>query len=186
MTVDSEAIFALVDAYGTSPETLAELVGAMAAAWLDERDPGVLHLARGVGRPLWIGRGRHEVLFASTRAALEVAEHALHTTFLKSQRSAAGARTRASGRSARSPPCVLRRKAASVSSCFRRSSRLPDPTPLVGVDAAERPEDRVRPVSRRHRLGGPARGIESPCQIEVETRRTEGPAEAPLTLRGGA
>ena len=85
MTVDSEAIFALVDAYGTSPETLAELVGAMAAAWLDERDPGVLHLARGVGRPLWIGRGRHEVLFASTRAALEVAEHALHTTFLKSQ-----------------------------------------------------------------------------------------------------
>jgi len=85
MTVDSEAIFALVDAFGTSSETLGELVGAMAAGWLDEREPGVLHLARGIGRPLWIARGRHEVLFASTRTALEVAEQALRTTFLKSQ-----------------------------------------------------------------------------------------------------
>jgi glucosamine 6-phosphate synthetase-like amidotransferase/phosphosugar isomerase protein len=85
MTVDSEAIFALVDELGTSPETLAELVGALAAAWLDEREPRVLHLARGIGRPLWIARGRHEVLFASTRDALEVAEQALRTTFLKSQ-----------------------------------------------------------------------------------------------------
>ena len=85
MTVDSEAIFALVDAFGTSPETLAQLVGAMAAAWLDDREPGALHLARGVGRPLWIARGRHELLFASTRSALEVAEEALRTTFLKSQ-----------------------------------------------------------------------------------------------------
>jgi glucosamine 6-phosphate synthetase-like amidotransferase/phosphosugar isomerase protein len=86
MTVDSEAIFALVDAYGSSSETLGELVGAMAAGWLDEREePGVMHLARGVGRPLWIARGRHEVLFASTRSALEVAEEALRMTFLKSQ-----------------------------------------------------------------------------------------------------
>ena len=84
MTVDSEAIFALVDSFGTSPETLAQLVGAMAAAWLDEREPGALHVARGVGRPLWIARGRHELLFASTRSALEVAEEALRTTFLKS------------------------------------------------------------------------------------------------------
>jgi glucosamine 6-phosphate synthetase-like amidotransferase/phosphosugar isomerase protein len=84
MTVDSEAIFALVDSFGTSAETLAQLVGAMAAAWLDDREPGALHLARGVGRPLWIARGRHELLFASTRSALEVAEEALRTTFLKS------------------------------------------------------------------------------------------------------
>ncbi len=85
MTVDSEAIFALVDAYGTTPETLQELRGAMAAAWVDEREPGILHLARGVGRPLWIARGRQEVLFASTREALEVAGRALRTTFLTSQ-----------------------------------------------------------------------------------------------------
>jgi glucosamine 6-phosphate synthetase-like amidotransferase/phosphosugar isomerase protein len=85
MTVDSEAIFALVDAHGTEPKVLEELVGAMAAAWIDEREPEMLHLARGVGRPLWIGRGRHEVLFASTRAALEIVERALGTTFRKTE-----------------------------------------------------------------------------------------------------
>jgi glucosamine 6-phosphate synthetase-like amidotransferase/phosphosugar isomerase protein len=85
MTVDSEAIFALVDENGTAPAVLEELVGAMAAAWIDERQPEVLHVARGIGRPLWIARGRHEVLFASTRAALEVAERALRTTFRKTE-----------------------------------------------------------------------------------------------------
>ncbi len=85
MTVDSEIIFALVEARGTSPEVLEELVGAMAAAWTDERDPDVLHVARGLGRPLWLARGRHEVLFASTRAALEVVEQALGTTFRKTE-----------------------------------------------------------------------------------------------------
>ena len=85
MTVDSEVIFALVDAGGTSAPVLEELVGAMAAAWIDERSPDVLHVARGVGRPLWLARGRHEVLFASTRAALEVVEQALGTTFRKTE-----------------------------------------------------------------------------------------------------
>jgi glucosamine 6-phosphate synthetase-like amidotransferase/phosphosugar isomerase protein len=85
MTVDSAAIFALIDAHGTQPTLLEELSGAMAAAWIDEREPDVLHLARGVARPLWIARGRHEVLFASTRAALEVAERALGTTFRKTE-----------------------------------------------------------------------------------------------------
>ena len=85
MTVDSEAIFALVDERGTEPSVLEELVGAMAAAWIDERQPDVLHVARGIGRPLWIARGRHEVLFASTRHALEVAERALGTTFRKTE-----------------------------------------------------------------------------------------------------
>jgi glucosamine 6-phosphate synthetase-like amidotransferase/phosphosugar isomerase protein len=85
MTVDSEAIFALVAARGTSGSLLEELIGAMAAAWIDEREPEVLHVARGVGRPLWIARGRHELLFASTRAALEVVERALSTTFRKTQ-----------------------------------------------------------------------------------------------------
>jgi asparagine synthetase B (glutamine-hydrolysing) len=85
MTVDSEVIFALVDAGGTSAAVLEELVGAMAAAWIDERSPDVLNVARGVGRPLWLARGPHEVLFASTRAALEVVEHALATTFRKTE-----------------------------------------------------------------------------------------------------
>ncbi len=77
MTVDSEAIFALVDTYGTTPGVLGQLRGAMAAAWIDERTPALLHVARGVGRPLWLGKGRHEILFASTRAALDVASETL-------------------------------------------------------------------------------------------------------------
>ncbi|HZT53941.1 MAG TPA: hypothetical protein VE995_06135, partial [Gaiellaceae bacterium] len=55
------------------PRALEALAGAMAAAWLDRREPGTLFAARGVGRPLWLGRGREEVFFASTREALEVA-----------------------------------------------------------------------------------------------------------------
>ena len=85
MTVDSEAIFALVDEFGTRRTTLEQLVGTMAAAWVDDREPDVLHVARGMGRPLWLARGRHEVLFASTRAALEVVEKALGTTLRKTQ-----------------------------------------------------------------------------------------------------
>jgi len=44
----------------------------MATAWLDQREPGVVFAARGVGRPLWLGRGHDEVFFASTRDALEI------------------------------------------------------------------------------------------------------------------
>lgn len=85
MTVDSEVIFALVAVHGTGPAVLEQLFGAMAAAWVDEREPTVLHVARGVGRPLWLARGRNEVFFASTREALEVVERALRTTLLKTQ-----------------------------------------------------------------------------------------------------
>jgi glucosamine 6-phosphate synthetase-like amidotransferase/phosphosugar isomerase protein len=74
MTVDSEAIFALAEQKGSRAETLEELLGSMAAAWFDERLPDVLFVARGVGRPLWIGQGRGELFFASTRDALELTE----------------------------------------------------------------------------------------------------------------
>jgi glucosamine 6-phosphate synthetase-like amidotransferase/phosphosugar isomerase protein len=74
MTVDSEAIFALAEASRNRAEPLEELYGAMATAWLDDRRPGLLYLARGVGRPLWVGRGHRETFFASTRLALETVE----------------------------------------------------------------------------------------------------------------
>jgi hypothetical protein len=45
----------------------------MATAWLDHRETGTVFAARGIGRPLWLGRGRNEVFFASTRTALEIA-----------------------------------------------------------------------------------------------------------------
>jgi glucosamine 6-phosphate synthetase-like amidotransferase/phosphosugar isomerase protein len=83
MTVDSEAIFALVEASGGRAHALEECRGSMATAWLDERRPGVLFLARGVGRPLWIGRGRHETFFASTEHALEVVERHLQLDLRK-------------------------------------------------------------------------------------------------------
>ena len=77
MTVDSEAIFALAEHADGSPEALEELHGAMATAWLDERSPSTLFLARAVGRPLWIGTAARELFFASTRDALEVLERTL-------------------------------------------------------------------------------------------------------------
>jgi glucosamine 6-phosphate synthetase-like amidotransferase/phosphosugar isomerase protein len=75
MTVDSEAIFALAAHSHNDPQALEALVGAMATAWLDERQAGSVFLARGIGRPLWLGKGRNEIFFASTKDALEVVEH---------------------------------------------------------------------------------------------------------------
>ena len=74
MTVDSEAIFALAAHSRNDAHALEHLRGAMATSWLDEREPGVVFLARGSGRPLWVGEGRDAVFFASTRVALEVVE----------------------------------------------------------------------------------------------------------------
>jgi glutamine phosphoribosylpyrophosphate amidotransferase len=75
MTVDSEAIFALMEHRRHQPRALSELRGAMAAAWLDDRDDAALYLARGRRRPLWLGRSRDgDLFFASTRRALAVVE----------------------------------------------------------------------------------------------------------------
>jgi glutamine phosphoribosylpyrophosphate amidotransferase len=79
MTVDSEAIFALMELRRHDPRTLSEMRGAMAAAWMDERDDATLFLARGRLRPLWLGRTEDGLLFASTRRALAVAAAALKT-----------------------------------------------------------------------------------------------------------
>ena len=58
MTVDSEAVFAVAAHSRSDAKAFEILYGTMAAAWLDERQPEVLHLARGVGRPLWLGECR--------------------------------------------------------------------------------------------------------------------------------
>jgi glutamine---fructose-6-phosphate transaminase (isomerizing) len=75
MTVDSEVIFATAEATDSDAHAFEEFRGSMAAAWLDERRPDLLYLARGVGRPLWVGTTRRELFFASTEHALEIAEH---------------------------------------------------------------------------------------------------------------
>ena len=74
MTVDSEAIFAIAAHSRNDAHALEHLRGAMATSWLDEREPGVVFVARGSGRPLWVGEGRDGVFFASTKVALEVVE----------------------------------------------------------------------------------------------------------------
>ena len=74
MTVDSEAILALAAHSRADARAFEDLRGAMATAWFDERAPDVLYIARGAHRPLWIGRGRNELVFASTKHALEVVE----------------------------------------------------------------------------------------------------------------
>jgi glutamine---fructose-6-phosphate transaminase (isomerizing) len=74
MTVDSEIIFALAErSRGRTASAFQQLYGSMATAWLDEGRSELL-LARGLGRPLWIGRRKHELFFASTRLALELVE----------------------------------------------------------------------------------------------------------------
>src|SRR3954468_24040197 len=83
MTVDSEAIFALAAHSHNDPLALETLSGSLAAAWLDARVPGTVFAARGAGRPLWIGAGRHELFFASTRVALEVVEQYVHVKLRK-------------------------------------------------------------------------------------------------------
>jgi glucosamine 6-phosphate synthetase-like amidotransferase/phosphosugar isomerase protein len=75
MTVDSEAIFAVAAHSRNDPRELERLHGALATAWVDEREPGTVFVARGCCRPLWTGESREGVFFASTRLALEVVEH---------------------------------------------------------------------------------------------------------------
>src|SRR6478752_7442656 len=63
MTVDSEAIFAVAAHSRNDARALEHLRGAMASGWLDEREHGVVFVARGSGRPLWIGECREGVFF---------------------------------------------------------------------------------------------------------------------------
>src|SRR6266540_2037805 len=74
MSVDSEAIFALAAHSRGDAGAFEQLTGSMATAWLDERVVDTVFLARGIGRPLWLGTSSAGVFFASTRRALEVFE----------------------------------------------------------------------------------------------------------------
>jgi glucosamine 6-phosphate synthetase-like amidotransferase/phosphosugar isomerase protein len=85
MTVDSEAIFALAAHSHGHPAALEALRGSMATAWIDERRDGSVYVARGVGRPLWLGLGADCAFFASTKLALEVVEHYLPVELEKSE-----------------------------------------------------------------------------------------------------
>jgi glucosamine 6-phosphate synthetase-like amidotransferase/phosphosugar isomerase protein len=83
MTVDSEAIFALAAHSENDSRALEDLTGSFATAWLDERVADTIFLARGAGRPLWLGTAKHELFFASTSDALEVVERYVHVRLRK-------------------------------------------------------------------------------------------------------
>ena len=101
MSVDTEAIFALVEAFGARKETLEQLHGSMAAAWIDERERAAVYLARGAARPLWTGEGRDGVFFASTEHALEVCERFLQVPLRKKELAEGTLVTLEGGRSTR-------------------------------------------------------------------------------------
>jgi glucosamine--fructose-6-phosphate aminotransferase (isomerizing) len=85
MTVDSEIIFALAErSRGRTADVLQQLYGSMATAWLDEGRAELL-LARGLGRPLWLGHTKKELFFASTRVALELVESYVGIKLRKSE-----------------------------------------------------------------------------------------------------
>lgn len=85
MTVDSEAIFALAAHSHNDPLFLEDLTGSLATAWLDQRVPETVFAARGAGRPFWLGAGKHELFFASTRRALQVVEKYCRVRLRKSE-----------------------------------------------------------------------------------------------------
>ena len=85
MTVDSEAIFAVAAHSHGVAEALEALRGSMATAWIDERREQAVSVARGVGRPVWVGAGEDGVFFASTKLALEVLERYLGLELAKDE-----------------------------------------------------------------------------------------------------
>src|SRR5919199_1380393 len=85
MSVDSEAILALAAHSRADARAFERLRGSMATAWFDERAPDVVYLARGAHRPLWVGRGRCELFFASTKHALEVLERYVRVKLRKQE-----------------------------------------------------------------------------------------------------
>jgi glucosamine 6-phosphate synthetase-like amidotransferase/phosphosugar isomerase protein len=77
MTVDSEAIFALLNWVEEGPaRALERLRGSLAIGWFDDRRPGSVFLARGYGRPLWTATtpSGTDLIRASTLEALEIVE----------------------------------------------------------------------------------------------------------------
>jgi glucosamine 6-phosphate synthetase-like amidotransferase/phosphosugar isomerase protein len=79
--VDSEAVMALLNTDRHPAEVLPLIRGDAALAWLDLRDPAVLHLARVTGRPLCLAQTTGgSLLYASTLQAVRDAARACRVT----------------------------------------------------------------------------------------------------------
>ncbi len=67
--VDSEAILAAVDAYGLKAG-LKKVVGDMAAALVDRKNPATVYLVRGETSPLWLGKSVTGAWYFASEAAV--------------------------------------------------------------------------------------------------------------------
>ena len=148
MTVDSEAIFALMEEAHHTPTALEELHGSMASAWLDERVDGSLFVARGVGRPLWLGTGDTEVVFASTREALELVELYLGLPLAKREVPEGTLLTLSGG-------AVGAQTSFRPDRTFTEARRLPD---------VRAPEERQSALARLRALAGVPSGLAAPAR----------------------
>ena len=147
MTVDSEAIFAVAAHSRNDARALEHLRGAMATAWVDEREPTLLYLARGMGRPMWVGESRDGVFFASTKLALEVVERYCELR-LRKREVREGTLLDAGGRPDRGPralpprPRLRRGPPAAGRACSAGARLLPD-APRRARRSRRRPDRRV-------------------------------------------
>ena len=173
MTVDSEAIFALVEHESNRAKALEKLYGSMATAWVDEREPDVVFLARGIGRPLWIGEGRHELFFASTREAIELVERYAGVR-LRAREVPEGPSARARRR-ARRPPRGLRARSDLHREAPLPAVRAPEERPLLPRAARRARRRHPRPVAsspaRRFRPPRPPRAALRTATESAPTRR---------------
>jgi glucosamine 6-phosphate synthetase-like amidotransferase/phosphosugar isomerase protein len=149
MTVDSEAIFALVEEADDRRVALEELYGSMATAWVDERIPAAVFVARGLGRPLWVGEGAHETIFASTLEALELVEQYAGISLAKRELAEGEAVRLERGRVVASvtfeldrsfteEPLPAVRAPAERHSCFERLAELAQRRSAFGISPAGR------------------------------------------------
>ena len=176
MTVDSEVIFARRRGDRlAAPRRSRTLPGSMATAWLDQREPGAVFPARGVGRPLWLGAARREVFFASTGAALEIAAR-VHR--------ACGCASEVAGRDA--PRAVDGARVARTSRASARSD-LPSRRPSAGRPRPRRERVLPRSGSPRSRLAAasaqrrsvPSRATSTPCSASRSRTRNWNVDQAP-------
>jgi glucosamine 6-phosphate synthetase-like amidotransferase/phosphosugar isomerase protein len=148
MTVDSEAIFALMEEAHHTSAALEELHGSMASAWLDERVDTSLFVARGVGRPLWLGTADAEVVFASTREALELVERYLTLRLHKREVPEGTLLTLSEG-------SVAAKTSFRPDRTFTEARRLPD---------VRAPEERRSALERLAALAGSPSGLAAPAR----------------------
>ena len=154
MTVDSEAIFALAAHSHNEARSLEELDGSLAAAWLDERVAETLFVARGVGRPLWIGsRQARALLRLDPRRAR--GRRALHR-----------GRSCASARSTTGTFLALRASRIVRDERFRPDLGYRDPVALPAVRA---PQEGVSCLQRLAALAAYRCALSSRPSVETRT-----------------